>query len=96
VWVILPIADVLSTLLTGYFLKRNDYKIDSNYRWTIITTSSPYLIFVITWFAGLFYIVRLFVYQIEAAQNHRRRKFYKQNNKIMTYIACGISSPGRQ
>lgn len=27
-----------------------------------------HLIFVITWFAGLFYIPRLFVYQIEAAQ----------------------------
>lgn len=29
---------------------------------------SLHLIFVITWFAGLFYIVRLFVYQIEAHQ----------------------------
>lgn len=29
---------------------------------------SLHLIFVITWFAGLFYIVRLFVYQIEAFQ----------------------------
>ena len=29
---------------------------------------SLHLIFVITWFAGLFYIVRLFVYQIEATQ----------------------------
>ena len=29
---------------------------------------SLHLIFVTTWFAGLFYIVRLFVYQIEAAQ----------------------------
>ena len=27
-----------------------------------------HLIFVITWFAGLFYIVRLFIYQIEASQ----------------------------
>src|SRR5690606_12497094 len=27
-----------------------------------------HLIFVITWFAGLFYIPRLFVYQIEASQ----------------------------
>ena len=27
-----------------------------------------HLIFVITWFAGLFYIVRLFVYQIEASE----------------------------
>ncbi len=29
---------------------------------------SLHLIFVITWFAGLFYIPRLFVYQIEASQ----------------------------
>ena len=29
---------------------------------------SLHLIFVITWFAGLFYIPRLFVYQIEANQ----------------------------
>jgi len=29
---------------------------------------SVHLIFIITWFAGLFYIVRLFVYQIEASQ----------------------------
>ena len=29
---------------------------------------SLHLIFVITWFAGLFYIVRLFVYQIEATK----------------------------
>ena len=28
---------------------------------------SLHIIFVVTWFAGLFYIVRLFVYQIEAA-----------------------------
>lgn len=27
-----------------------------------------HLIFVITWFSGLFYIVRLFIYQIEASQ----------------------------
>jgi putative membrane protein len=29
---------------------------------------SLHLIFIITWFAGLFYIVRLFVYQIEASK----------------------------
>lgn len=28
---------------------------------------SLHLIFIVTWFAGLFYIVRLFVYQIEAS-----------------------------
>jgi putative membrane protein len=34
---------------------------------------SLHLIFVITWFAGLFYIVRLFC-KIEAAQNHRQKE----------------------
>ena len=29
---------------------------------------SLHLIFVITWFAGLFYIPRLFIYQIEASE----------------------------
>lgn len=29
---------------------------------------SLHLIFIVTWFAGLFYIVRLFVYQIEASE----------------------------
>jgi putative membrane protein len=46
---------------------------------------SLHLIFVITWFAGLFYIVRLFVYQIEAAQNHRQKEILQAQYKIMTY-----------
>ena len=32
------------------------------------TIKALHLIFVITWFAGLFYIVRLFVYHAEAKQ----------------------------
>ncbi|MFT7381507.1 MAG: putative membrane protein, partial [Roseivirga sp.] len=27
-----------------------------------------HIIFIVTWFAGLFYIVRLFIYQVEAAE----------------------------
>lgn len=47
---------------------------------------SLHLIFVITWFAGLFYIVRLFVYQIEAAQKPSPEKEILQRQyKIMTY-----------
>jgi putative membrane protein len=42
---------------------------------------SLHLIFVITWFAGLFYIVRLFVYQIEAAKTIARKRFYKRSIK---------------
>jgi putative membrane protein len=47
---------------------------------------SLHLIFVITWFAGLFYIVRLFVYQIEASDKPSPEKEILQKQyKIMTY-----------
>ena len=47
---------------------------------------SLHLIFVITWFAGLFYIVRLFVYQIEASHKTSPDKEILQSQyKIMTY-----------
>jgi protoporphyrinogen IX oxidase len=47
---------------------------------------SLHLIFVITWFAGLFYIVRLFVYQIEANQKlSPEKEILLQQYKIMTY-----------
>jgi putative membrane protein len=46
---------------------------------------SLHLIFVITWFAGLFYIVRLFVYQIEAADKPSPEKEILQKQyKIMS------------
>ena len=47
---------------------------------------SLHLIFVITWFAGLFYIVRLFVYQIEANEKPSPEKEILQKQyEIMTY-----------
>jgi protoporphyrinogen IX oxidase len=47
---------------------------------------SLHLIFVITWFAGLFYIVRLFVYQIEANDKlSPEREILQKQYKIMTY-----------
>lgn len=47
---------------------------------------SLHLIFVITWFAGLFYIVRLFVYQIEANDKPSpEREILLNQYKIMTY-----------
>ncbi|MDT0555493.1 CopD family protein [Patiriisocius hiemis] len=46
---------------------------------------SLHLIFVITWFAGLFYIVRLFVYQIEAqAKESPAKEILSEQYKIMT------------
>lgn len=46
---------------------------------------SLHLIFVITWFAGLFYIPRLFVYQIEAHQEEEpSRSILLKQLKLMT------------
>ncbi len=46
---------------------------------------SLHLIFVITWFAGLFYIVRLFVYQIEAnSKPSPEKEILQKQYKIMT------------
>src|SRR6476646_9458212 len=47
---------------------------------------SLHLIFVVTWFAGLFYIVRLFVYQIEAnGKSSPEREILQKQYAIMTY-----------
>ena len=44
-----------------------------------------HLIFVITWFAGLFYIPRLFIYHIEATQKPEPEKSILANQlKLMT------------
>ncbi len=45
-----------------------------------------HIIFVVTWFAGLFYIVRLFIYQVEANEKSEPDrsillKEYKRNSK---------------
>ncbi|WP_373057431.1 CopD family protein [Zunongwangia sp. H14] len=46
---------------------------------------SLHLIFVITWFAGLFYIPRLFIYHIEALQKHEPEKSILSSQfKLMT------------
>lgn len=54
-----------------------------------------HIIFVVTWFAGLFYIVRLFIYYVEAAEEEEGakailRKQYKIMSKRLWY---GITWP---
>ena len=50
-----------------------------------------HIIFVVTWFAGLFYIVRLFIYHVEAEQKEETAKKilqtqYKLMSKRLWYI----------
>src|SRR5690606_33480049 len=52
---------------------------------------SLHLIFVITWFAGLFYIVRLFVYQVEASQKPSpEREILGEQLKLMAHRLWSI------
>jgi protoporphyrinogen IX oxidase len=45
---------------------------------------SLHIIFIVTWFAGLFYIVRLFIYHVEAQEKQETERNILQNQfKIM-------------
>ncbi|MCB0395965.1 MAG: CopD family protein [Flavobacteriales bacterium] len=51
---------------------------------TWIYLKAIHIIFVVTWFSGLFYIVRLFVYHAEASdQDEPKRSILQQQYKIM-------------
>lgn len=54
-----------------------------------------HLIFVVTWFAGLFYIVRLFIYQVEAEEKPENEKLILQTQfKLMQKrLWFGITVP---
>jgi putative membrane protein len=56
---------------------------------------SLHIIFVVTWFAGLFYIVRLFIYQTEALQKPEPEKsiLHKQLSKMSRLLWNVITWP---
>lgn len=59
------------------------------------TILSLHIIFIVTWFAGLFYIVRLFVYQIEAREKSEiERNILEPQFKVMAKrLWYGITWP---
>lgn len=59
------------------------------------TILALHIIFIVTWFAGLFYIVRLFVYQSElGTKNDLEREILSKQYKIMTKrLWYGITWP---
>ena len=52
-----------------------------------------YIIFVVTWFAGLFYLPRLFVYHAEASEPvvRERLKVMERKLMIMTHIGGALA-----
>jgi len=62
---------------------------------TLLAIKALHVIFVVTWFAGLFYIVRLFVYQAEAKNKaEKEREVLVPQFKIMAKrLWYGITWP---
>jgi putative membrane protein len=54
-----------------------------------------HIIFVVTWFAGMFYIVRLFIYNTEASEKPEPEKsiLQKQFSIMMKRLWWGITTP---
>jgi putative membrane protein len=55
-----------------------------------------HIIFMVTWFAGLFYIVRLFIYQVEAEElpEEEKKVLIPYLQKIQRPLWFGITWPG--
>lgn len=60
-----------------------------------LTIKALHIIFIVTWFAGLFYIVRLFVYYTEAEDMEEPRKqiLQEQYRIMMKRLWFGITWP---
>lgn len=54
-----------------------------------------HIIFIVTWFSGLFYIVRLFIYNAEAAEKTEPEKgiLHQQFNLMIKRLWLGITWP---
>ena len=54
-----------------------------------------HIIFIVTWFAGMFYIVRLFIYNTEAAEKEgiEREILVKQFSIMIKRLWLGITWP---
>ena len=50
---------------------------------TYATIKALHIIFVVSWFAGLFYIVRLFIYHIEAQAKEATAKMKKWKKLVI-------------
>ncbi len=60
-----------------------------------LTLKALHIIFVVTWFAGLFYIVRLFIYQTEALEKpeEERKILMPQLSLMAKRLWLGITWP---
>lgn len=49
-----------------------------------------HVIFMVTWFAGLFYLPRLFVYHVDAADEASRMRFVLMERRLFVMMTIGM------
>ena len=49
-----------------------------------------HIIFMVTWFAGLFYLPRLFVYHVEASGEAEHQRFSTMERKLYVMMSIGM------
>jgi putative membrane protein len=47
--------------------------------------------FMVTWFAGLFYLPRLFIYHVDATDNHSRNRFETMERRLFIIMTIGMA-----
>lgn len=53
------------------------------------TIKALHIVFMVTWFAGLFYLPRLFIYHIEAADTVSRERFTVMERRLFAIMTIG-------
>jgi protoporphyrinogen IX oxidase len=56
---------------------------------TVLWLKAFHLIFVVTWFAGLFYLPRLFVYHVTASDEISRARFVVMERRLFVMTTIG-------
>lgn len=56
----------------------------------ILWVKAFHIIFMVTWFAGLFYLPRLFVYHVEATEAAEQQRFSTMERKLYVMMSIGM------
>ena len=62
---------------------------DCLYNRAMLWLKAFHVVFVVTWFAGLFYLPRLFVYHISTADEPGRRRFVIMERRLFFIMSLG-------
>jgi putative membrane protein len=91
------LCNISPCLIPGIFKVLNalTIKLEEKFGMAFEYLKALHIIFIVTWFAGLFYIVRLFIYQTEALEKpeEEKRILIPQLNLMAKRLWLGITWP---